>query len=81
MTGGDEEVIEYLQTENEVSEFVDSALKIIYAAALNYRSRGFRDLSVAFGCTGGRRGQLPRARRRLRRVCFADCLTDSDDRR
>ena len=54
MTGGDEEVIEYLQTENEVSEFVDSALKIIYAAALNYRSRGFRDLSVAFGCTGGR---------------------------
>jgi hypothetical protein len=53
MTGRDNPVIEYLARENGVRDFLAHALALVDAAVANYRSRGFGNLQVAFGCTGG----------------------------
>lgn len=53
-TGFDREVIEYLNSHREVSSFIKSASELVKSSANNYLRRGFKDLYVAFGCTGGR---------------------------
>jgi len=53
LTGNDAKVIEFLEKEPEVQQFLDHVKKIIDQVASNYRSRNFTDLMVAFGCTGG----------------------------
>jgi len=52
-TGNDAEVIEFLQREKEVSEFLENVYKIAGQAVKNYQQRNFTDLLIAFGCTGG----------------------------
>jgi aminoglycoside/choline kinase family phosphotransferase len=53
LTGKDAAVIEYLQAQPRVLEFLEHARALVDAAVSNYRSRGFRDLMISFGCTGG----------------------------
>jgi RNase adaptor protein for sRNA GlmZ degradation len=53
LTGGDRPVIEYLRRHEEVRQYLASVLSLVDASVENYRSRGFSDLMVAFGCTGG----------------------------
>ncbi len=53
-SGLDTPVIEYLKGYNEIPEFLESVFKIVDAAVKNYMERGFQNLMVAFGCTGGR---------------------------
>jgi aminoglycoside/choline kinase family phosphotransferase len=53
LTGKDAAVIEYLETQPSVLEFFSHARALVDAAVTNYRSRGFRDLMISFGCTGG----------------------------
>jgi aminoglycoside/choline kinase family phosphotransferase len=53
LTGKDAAVIEYLEAQPGVHEFLKHARALVDAAIENFRSRGFRDLMVSFGCTGG----------------------------
>jgi hypothetical protein len=53
LTGKDAAVIEYLNQQESVHEFLTSVLSLVDASVSNYQGRGFKNLMVAFGCTGG----------------------------
>ncbi len=53
LTGKDAPVIEYLNQQASVREFLAQATSLVDASVSNYQSRGFKDLLVSFGCTGG----------------------------
>ena len=52
-TGKDEPVIAYLNQRESVHQFLASARSLVDASVSNYQSRGFKNLMVSFGCTGG----------------------------
>lgn len=51
--GKDKQVIEFLESKQEVSEFMGHTFTLVQNAAENYMKRGFTHLMVSFGCTGG----------------------------
>jgi RNase adaptor protein for sRNA GlmZ degradation len=53
LTGKDSAVIEYLNREEAVHQFLANARSLVDASVNNYQSRGFKNLMVSFGCTGG----------------------------
>jgi aminoglycoside/choline kinase family phosphotransferase len=53
VTGKDAPVIEYLDPQESVRQFLASAISLIDASVDNYQQRGFKNLMVSFGCTGG----------------------------
>ena len=53
LTGCDVAVIEYLEGEETVRRFLESAMALVDASVQDYQRRGFRHLMVSFGCTGG----------------------------
>src|SRR6185369_2788364 len=53
LTGRDAPVIEYLNQEQSVHQYMASVMSLVDASVNAYQSRGFKNLSVAFGCTGG----------------------------
>ncbi len=53
LTGCDAPVIEYLNQHESVHQYLANVLSLVDASVENYRSRGFRNLMVSFGCTGG----------------------------
>jgi len=53
LTGRDQPVIEYLEAQPAVHEYLKSAIALIDSSVANYQSRGFKNLMVSFGCTGG----------------------------
>ena len=53
LTGRDAPVIEYLDRQESVHQFLSHAISLIDASVANYRQRGFSSLMVSFGCTGG----------------------------
>ncbi len=52
-TGKDEPVIEYLNQQESVRQFLASVLSLVDASVSNYQERRFKSLMVSFGCTGG----------------------------
>ena len=52
-TGKDAPVIEFLAKQAAVGQFLTHAIALVDSAVDNYLQRGFRSLSVSFGCTGG----------------------------
>jgi RNase adaptor protein for sRNA GlmZ degradation len=46
-------VIEYLNQQESVHQFLASVLSLVDASVSEYQRRGFKDLMVSFGCTGG----------------------------
>jgi len=52
-TGLDEPVIQYLDREPAVAKFLQNVFKIVNQSILEYQRRGFANLQVNFGCTGG----------------------------
>ncbi len=52
-SGRDRAVIEYLEEKPEVTGFMDTTSKLVIASAKNYIERGFTNLMVCYGCTGG----------------------------
>ncbi len=52
-TGLDSCVIEFLENDGEVLAFLDSCYKLVDASVARYVERGFTNLMVAYGCTGG----------------------------
>jgi len=53
LTGKDAAVKEYLEREESVGHFLASAIALVDASMGAYQRRGFSNLMVSFGCTGG----------------------------
>jgi hypothetical protein len=53
LTGKDAPVIDYLDQQDSVHHFLDSAMSLVDASVSDYQRRGFKTLMVSFGCTGG----------------------------
>jgi aminoglycoside/choline kinase family phosphotransferase len=53
LTGKDAPVMEYLNQQESVHQFLASVLSLVDASIGNYQQRGFKNLMVSFGCTGG----------------------------
>nr|WP_262885800.1 MULTISPECIES: RNase adapter RapZ [Chryseobacterium] len=52
-TGNDPGVQEYLETQTEMPKFLELVKNIISINIDNYLERGFENLQISFGCTGG----------------------------
>jgi aminoglycoside/choline kinase family phosphotransferase len=53
LTGKDAPVIDYLVQQESVHQFLASVLSLVDSSINNYQQRGFKNLMVSFGCTGG----------------------------
>lgn len=53
LTGLDAPVIAFLEQRGEVQQFVAECFKMVSRAIETYRRRGFNNLFIGFGCTGG----------------------------
>ena len=53
LTGQDAPVIEYLNNQESVHKYLASAMALVDASVNEYQHRGFKNLMVSFGCTGG----------------------------
>ena len=53
-TGLDESVIQFLEEDGEILSFLEHAYNLVDASVKRYKDRGFTNLMVSFGCTGGR---------------------------
>jgi RNase adaptor protein for sRNA GlmZ degradation len=54
LTGKDAPVIDYLNQQESVGQFLAGVMSLVEASVSNYQLRGFKSLMVSFGCTGGR---------------------------
>ncbi len=53
LTGKDAPVIEYLNQQESVHQYFSNVLSLVDASVKSYQERGFKNLMVSFGCTGG----------------------------
>ena len=53
LTGKDAPVIEYLNQQESVHQFLSNVMTLVDASVKSYQGRGFKNLMVSFGCTGG----------------------------
>src|SRR3989449_4425363 len=53
LTGKDVLVIDYLSQHESVRQFLSSAAALVDTSVSDYQRRGFKNLMVSFGCTGG----------------------------
>ncbi len=53
LTGKDAPVIDYLNQQESVHQFLASVMSLVDASVSDYQRRGFKSLMVSFGCTGG----------------------------
>ena len=52
-TGLDQQVIKFIEDDGELLTFLDHAYALVDASVKRYIERGFTNLMVCFGCTGG----------------------------
>lgn len=52
-TGLDRQVIDFLEEDGEILTFLDHCYALVDASTERYIERGFTNLMVSFGCTGG----------------------------
>ena len=53
LTGRDAPVAEFLEQQDSVRQFLANVIALVDSSVTNYQSRGFKNLMVSFGCTGG----------------------------
>src|ERR1700675_1110717 len=53
LTGKDAPVIDHLNQQQSVHQFLASVMSLVDASVAEYQRRGFKNLMVSFGCTGG----------------------------
>jgi aminoglycoside/choline kinase family phosphotransferase len=54
LTGKDAPVAQYLDRQDSVHQYFANVMSLVDASVSSYQSRGFKNLAVSFGCTGGR---------------------------
>jgi RNase adaptor protein for sRNA GlmZ degradation len=54
LNGTDEPVMQFLEEQGEIALFLDHCCTTIFPAIDKYLKRGFTNLYIGFGCTGGR---------------------------
>ena len=52
-TGRDVDVMNFLETETRINEFLEHIFNMIDISIEDYLERNFENLSISFGCTGG----------------------------
>lgn len=52
-TGKEKDVIDFLKKESDADRFLENAFNLVDTSIENYITRGFTNLMVSFGCTGG----------------------------
>lgn len=52
-TGLDEPVIQFLEEDGEILTLLENAYNLVDATVKRYKERGFTNLMISFGCTGG----------------------------
>jgi aminoglycoside/choline kinase family phosphotransferase len=75
LTGRDAPVIEYLNQQEGVHQFLASVYTLVDASVANYQSRGFKNLMVSFGCTGGQHRSVFLAEQLAKRLRSRNGLT------
>lgn len=68
LTGMDAPVIEYLNQQDSVHQFLAAVWSLVDATVNNYQQRGFKSLMVSFGCTGGQHRSVYLAEQLARRL-------------
>ncbi len=68
LTGKDTAVIEYLQAQESAADFLASAQSLVEASVSDYQRRGFNNLMVSFGCTGGQHRSVYMAEQLAKRL-------------
>jgi len=53
MNGLDAPVIQFLEDDGEIKEFLEHTYALVDASVKRYMERGFTNLMICFGCTGG----------------------------
>jgi aminoglycoside/choline kinase family phosphotransferase len=53
LTGKDAPVVDYLNQQESVHQFLASVMSLVDASVSDFQRRGFKNLMVSFGCTGG----------------------------
>jgi RNase adaptor protein for sRNA GlmZ degradation len=53
LTGKDAPVIDYLNQQESVQRYLANVASLVDASVASYQQRGFKNLMVSFGCTGG----------------------------
>jgi aminoglycoside/choline kinase family phosphotransferase len=53
LTGKDSAVIDYLSQQESVHQFLAGVMSLVDASVESYQRRGFKNLMISFGCTGG----------------------------
>ena len=54
LTGLDKPVIDFLETDGEIVDFLTNVYKIVDFHVNRFKERGFANMQISFGCTGGR---------------------------
>ena len=68
LTGKDAPVIEYLNQQQSVHQFMASVMSLVDASVSEYQRRGFKSLMVSFGCTGGQHRSVYLAEQAAKRL-------------
>ena len=63
VTGLDEQVINFLEEDGEITTFLEPIYKLVDSHVKRYMERNFTNLMVAFGCTGGQHRSVYAAQR------------------
>jgi len=68
LTGEDAPVIDFLNQQQSVHQFLASVMSLVDASVSEYQRRGFKNLMVSFGCTGGQHRSVYLAEQVARRL-------------
>ncbi len=68
LTGKDAPVADYLNQQESVRQYFAHVLSLVDASVDSYQSRGFKNLAVSFGCTGGQHRSVYLAEQMAKRL-------------
>ena len=68
LTGRDQAVIDFLESDGEVGCYLDHAYALVDMTVERYLERGFSQLMVSFGCTGGQHRSVYAAEHMARHI-------------
>jgi len=69
LTGKDEPVIDYLNQQESAREFLRHAISLVDSSVSSYQQRGFKNLMISFGCTGGQHRSVYFAEQLAKHLC------------